>query len=978
MPKKVDIKTGFLCNNNCLFCVQAHKKMFGNRPGADIRKDLDDAKKSGCKSVCFTGGEVTIRKDLIDLVRYAKSLGFEVQLQTNARMLSSMDYCKALIRAGVDDFAPALHGHTAKLHDFLTSAPGSFEQTTQAIRNLKSLGQRVTMNTVVVKPNYRHVPEIAGLLVSLGVDQFQFAFVHACGNALDNYEEMMPRVSEAAPYIQKGLQIGIDNNIPVMAEAMPMCHMKGYEKFCSEWYIPETEIRDIGSYDPDFARTRRTEGKVKFPQCRLCKYDNICEGPWKEYPERMGNSEFQPVGFDEEVLKMEEEFLGSLSGDVLDIGCGYLFRYPFYEKAMRKGARFHCIDPNPSLLLVEKRIPKDLREKIKLEQTGFNEAELKTYDNIILRYSFNHLGDQEKAVRKIAGALKPGGRVFLLDGSSKTADVVSTLKKKKEDYITSAENGIKSNLKIYRKFLTESEYRQLEKDVLKFYIDEPDHGTIDDNTLRLFTKHGMSFEKKFEGYTFGEVQVCAIMGKPARPVQNKPKTTLMWTLYDYTQYDSKDDFNASLPIAYLSKILDANDFPVKAIDASIMAQRWGYKNINKKNMREVLEKLVWVTEKTNPDILAVGFWSEGVTFVKEFARIMKKRNPDLIIVLGGALSTAMPETVADFVPDADYIIQGEGEYTLLELVKAIWGNKDTRKILGLSYRKNGKLVTNQARPRPDLDMLPLMDFENFVYKGKSKGMHFVTSRGCPNKCSYCAISSVYDNARFMSTSRVISQIKHLSDLYDLQYISFSDDNFMCNVPRTKKLLKALIQEKFSIKFPASARIESLNQDIYELLKPAGVSWLSIGVENMLPKVLKYYNRAGNVDYGPMLEKAMVKLKQYADGGAFSFIYGSPIETEKDIEHNLEWMEKIGGNGFRVYSSALRIVPGSPMWSDYLKGKVRPVVANNVVFPFDEPHKDKVWAVPTRYAVANNKIEDDKWLEILRRTAGRVAEIGNKV
>ena len=296
MDKRVDIKTGFICNNNCRFCVQAHKKKFGNRATEDIKKDLAEARKTKCSGVVFTGGEPTIREDIVELVSYAKELKFKrIQLQTNARMLCNKDFCKDVIEAGANEFSPAIHGHTAELHDYLTRAPGSFSQTVKAVNNLRELGQYVITNTVVVKPNYRYLPELAKLLARLRVDQFQFAFVHAVGNAMENYDQMMPWVSLAAPYIKEGLQIGIDNNIKVMAEAMPFCAMEGYEKYCSEFFIPPTEIRDINSYDPEFEKTRKEEGKTKFPQCKKCKFDCVCEGPWKEYPESRGNEEFQPV-----------------------------------------------------------------------------------------------------------------------------------------------------------------------------------------------------------------------------------------------------------------------------------------------------------------------------------------------------------------------------------------------------------------------------------------------------------------------------------------------------------------------------------------------------------------------------------------------------------------------------------------------------------------------------------------------------------
>jgi MoaA/NifB/PqqE/SkfB family radical SAM enzyme len=276
--------------------VQAHKKQYGNRLTEEIKKDLRDAKQSGCDGVVFTGGEVTIRKDLIELVSYAKELGFDrIQLQSNHRMLAFKDQCVRLIEAGANEFSPALHGHIPELHDYLTRAPGSFKQTVRAIRNLRELNQYIITNTVVVKPNYRHMPDIARLLVHYKVDQFQFAFMHAVGNAMTNYDQMMPWISLASPFIKKGLQIGIDNRVKVMAEAMTPCTLQGYERYCSEGFIPETEIRDVVDYDPSYEDTRKNHGKVKFPQCKVCMYDEVCEGPWKEYPEKRGSDEFVAI-----------------------------------------------------------------------------------------------------------------------------------------------------------------------------------------------------------------------------------------------------------------------------------------------------------------------------------------------------------------------------------------------------------------------------------------------------------------------------------------------------------------------------------------------------------------------------------------------------------------------------------------------------------------------------------------------------------
>jgi MoaA/NifB/PqqE/SkfB family radical SAM enzyme len=294
--KRLDIKTGFVCNNNCLFCVQADNKCNGNRTFEAIKKDLIDSRKR-CDGVVLTGGEVTIRKDFFEIVAFAKKLGYStIQIQSNGRMFSSLEFCKKTIEAGATEFSPALHGYCAEQHDNLTQAKGSFSQTVKGIRNLKSLGAYVLTNTVVVKSNYETLPELAKLLAELDVDQFQFAFVHPMGNALKNFDSIVPSISLAAPYIHQGLQIGIDAGKNVMAEAMPYCMMKGYEEYIAEKVIPDAEIRGKEHQNTDdFTRQRQNFGKMKFSQCKKCKYDLICEGPWREYPEKAGNKEFVAV-----------------------------------------------------------------------------------------------------------------------------------------------------------------------------------------------------------------------------------------------------------------------------------------------------------------------------------------------------------------------------------------------------------------------------------------------------------------------------------------------------------------------------------------------------------------------------------------------------------------------------------------------------------------------------------------------------------
>ncbi|MEM2918455.1 MAG: radical SAM protein [Candidatus Altiarchaeota archaeon] len=301
MTRRLDLKLGFSCNNNCIFCARAHKRKLGDQKTEELKRHLERAiENDNCTEVVFTGGEPTLRNDLTELISYAKDLGYElIQVQSNGRMFSYENFVKKLIMAGTTEFSSSIHGHCKEIHEIQTRAKGSFEQTKKGIENLVKLEQHVLTNSVITKFNYKFLPDLAEFLINLKVDQFQFAFVHPVGNAWENFSTVVPKKIEVMPYVHKALDIAISagyNAGRAMVEAFPFCFMRGYEKFCSELYMPkEIEVREPDRVIKKFQEWRISKGKVKFSQCKNCKYEIICEGPWKEYPKIFGNDEFSPI-----------------------------------------------------------------------------------------------------------------------------------------------------------------------------------------------------------------------------------------------------------------------------------------------------------------------------------------------------------------------------------------------------------------------------------------------------------------------------------------------------------------------------------------------------------------------------------------------------------------------------------------------------------------------------------------------------------
>lgn len=292
---RLDLKVGFDCNNLCTFCVQGDKRdRILPRTATEMKQILLDERKN-TDEVVFTGGEPTMHKDLLHVIAYAKAAGYRViQLQTNGRRLSHEPYLDAALKAGVNQISPAIHGSTAEIHDALTRAPGSFRQAIKGIENARRRGVMIITNSVVTQQNMEDLPALARLLVSLDVQQIQFAYVHPEGTALREFDTVVPRFPLAMPYLHEALDVVKASGITAFAEAVPYCFMKGYEMQVVEAVIPETRVHDKPMVIADYTAYRLAEGKAKGPQCASCSFNDYCEGPWREYPDGYGWDEFIP------------------------------------------------------------------------------------------------------------------------------------------------------------------------------------------------------------------------------------------------------------------------------------------------------------------------------------------------------------------------------------------------------------------------------------------------------------------------------------------------------------------------------------------------------------------------------------------------------------------------------------------------------------------------------------------------------------
>ncbi len=201
--KSLKVNLGSECNNHCLFCKQINNKI--KKKEKEQIKKIINKNKNKYDQIIFTGGEVTLRNDLFDLIKHAKDKGFNlIEIETNGRRLFYKDYCQELINSGVNNFKVSLHGPDQKTHDNLTKVEGSFHQTVKGIKNLVSMNQNVSINYVIIDKNYKKIPRMVDFLSSLGISEIKFNFLQVNDKSLE--KELINKKNDVDSYLSEGIK----------------------------------------------------------------------------------------------------------------------------------------------------------------------------------------------------------------------------------------------------------------------------------------------------------------------------------------------------------------------------------------------------------------------------------------------------------------------------------------------------------------------------------------------------------------------------------------------------------------------------------------------------------------------------------------------------------------------------------------------------------------------------------------------------
>jgi MoaA/NifB/PqqE/SkfB family radical SAM enzyme len=300
--KKTVLMFGYGCNNKCIFCYNDDKRnVFDERSTEELEKEITFARKRGSQYLEIIGGEPTTRRDIYDLIKFSKELGFEtVMFATNGRMFQYKEFTRKLLSSSVDELIFSIHGHTAKLHDSLTCVPESFNQLIDGISNVKSMGfDKIGSNTTIVQQNYKHLPDIGQMIFDLGIRNSEFIFVDPNhGAPKRDFYEIVPKISDIEKYVHECLEIGKDKTSHWDIRYFPLCYAENYLGQVSE--LKEVETFHTEHIAPDFVNknveeSRKSIGRQKTEKCGSCKLYDKCEGIWIEYLRNYGDKELRPV-----------------------------------------------------------------------------------------------------------------------------------------------------------------------------------------------------------------------------------------------------------------------------------------------------------------------------------------------------------------------------------------------------------------------------------------------------------------------------------------------------------------------------------------------------------------------------------------------------------------------------------------------------------------------------------------------------------
>lgn len=368
-----------------------------------------------------------------------------------------------------------------------------------------------------------------------------------------------------------------------------------------------------------------------------------------------------------------------------------------------------------------------------------------------------------------------------------------------------------------------------------------------------------------------------------------------------------------LGILYVASCLRNASHQVSIYDAIVDAaeDRWGFEERpGMRRMGATWEEIAGVVADRRPDVVGIGNpYTSQVQNAIRTAEVVKQVSPSIRVVVGGPHATVMPSSFLYGDGPVDYVVMGEGERTMVDLLESIMGLCDIRAVKGVAWLENGQVIVNEKREFiEDLDALPmpaydLVDMERyFLFNGKGKdgrescpypgaerSVSFITSRGCPFNCIFCSIHlGMGRRFRANSVDYVLNHIRHLRENHDLRHIHFEDDNLTLDMGRFEGILDGMRAGDFPITWdtPNGVRADFLNRRILEKCRDSGCTYMRVGVESANEHV-RGRIIGKQLDLKRVIEVAGLCNRIGIDLEAF-YIVGFPGETIAQMRETMDF------------------------------------------------------------------------------------------
>lgn len=329
----------------------------------------------------------------------------------------------------------------------------------------------------------------------------------------------------------------------------------------------------------------------------------------------------------------------------------------------------------------------------------------------------------------------------------------------------------------------------------------------------------------------------------------------------------------SLGLAYVATSAKEEDCEVKVLDSEAMDY----------NFNDLRDKIV----EFSPDLIGMQTFFTNLDRCFEVAKIAKEINPRIKVCLGGPEATVSPRIAIDN-NCVDFVVVGEGDVTIRQLIKNIRGELNLSDIDGLLYKDNSTIRENRPRslvedldalPFPARELFPMHKYHSSANLRGSRTLNMITSRGCPFRCAYCAGHRLFGKTyRYHSTERVIQEIRMLMEQYGADSIQFYDDTFTLVKSRIYDLCEEIVHQGLKLQWSCFTRVDLVDEPLLMAMRKAGCYQIFYGIESGVQRLLDLIQKDITLDQA----RAAIKATKKAGIEAFcSFMLALPSETKEE-------------------------------------------------------------------------------------------------